>query len=68
MKPEPADLPTSERVATVNFLGVDVVVHHLSNGERVIEEASVVELLGAMQDKGRAVTDADRIAWKEIVG
>ena len=42
------DLPTSVRSATFTFFGVDVKVHVLDDGQRIIEEDSVNALLGAI--------------------
>lgn len=49
----------SVRETTVSLFGVDVVVHHLSNGQRVIEEASMLALVDAMMDPANPATHAD---------
>lgn len=38
--------------STISLFGVDVVVHQLNNGERVIEEGSLVALFEAMSNPG----------------
>lgn len=54
-------LPKSIRTATVPLYGVDLVVHHLDNGERVIEEASMLALLEAMASLPSAPDDAEMV-------
>lgn len=41
-------IPTSIGSGTINLFGVSVRVHVLDNGQRVIEQESVVQLLEAM--------------------
>lgn len=42
------NIPTSIRTSTIHIFGVDLVVHHLDNGQRVIEADSMAALFEAM--------------------
>jgi hypothetical protein len=43
-------LPKSIHVAEIEIGGVTLRCHHLDDGQRVIEQASIQELYGLMQD------------------
>lgn len=56
-----SDLPYSVSQSTVRIMGVDVVVHQLNTGQRIIEADSMAALFEAMEtgetiDGGEAET------------
>ncbi|MFZ5667983.1 MAG: hypothetical protein ACOY4K_00675 [Pseudomonadota bacterium] len=60
------DVPTSVSTATVRIFGVELVVHHLSTGQRVIEPDSLAALFAAMGDPNASAPSDDELAafWK----
>lgn len=65
-----SDLPHSVRTATFQLFDVDIVVHHLSTGERVVEEASLRALIDALANGCVDTIDEDVLdeAIREIFG
>jgi hypothetical protein len=55
-------LPTSVSRAEVVVAGVTLVVHHLDNGQRIIERDGMLALFEAMNATPLSPTDADIIA------
>ncbi|MES2173871.1 MAG: hypothetical protein V4523_07975 [Pseudomonadota bacterium] len=56
-----SDLPKSISIATVSLYGVDMVVHQLDNGERVIEEASMLAFIEALNSLPSAPDESDHV-------
>lgn len=65
-----SDLPVSVRQATHNFCGVEIRCHVLDDGRRIIDEASMMALLEAL-DAGARPTERDFEAytqWQRSLG
>lgn len=62
------DIPTSVSTATVRIFGVELVVHHLSNGQRIIDADSLAALFDAMGDPNAPAPSDDELSafWKTV--
>lgn len=56
------EMPHSVSQSTLSIMGVDLVVHQLSNGQRIIEEDGVHALFAAMAVGPMSQDEADIIA------
>lgn len=57
------NIPRATHSATFRLFGVDVRVHVLDNGQRIIEAKSLSELLEAMSDSRASNDDVDMEAF-----
>lgn len=56
------DLPYAVSTSTIRIFGVDLLVHHLNTGQRVIDAKSVEELFEVMSsDQTPDIGDMDAI-------
>lgn len=60
------DIPYSVSEAHLHILGVDLVVHHLSDGQRIIDADGINALLEAMAGGGE-LTPEDAMKLAKVV-
>ena len=56
-----SDLPCSTHVGTVRIFGVDLIVHNLDDGRRIIETESMAALFEAMASGDCGPVDLDEL-------
>ena len=56
------ELPQSLHSSTLNILGVELVVHTLDNGQRIVEAGGLEALFKAMETEPMTASDAAEFA------
>lgn len=62
-----SDLPTVVSTAEVQFGSVTLLVHHLSDNQRVIDAESVAAFFAALEDGTLLLTEDDALRLAEAV-
>lgn len=60
-------IPTVISSSTLQIMGVDLTVHVLDNGQRVIDVESFRRFLEALEDDLQSMTEGDALAVAKLV-